>query len=89
VSLTLSVTSSTATAVLVDLEVYSPTGAKVHQKSWNNESFSAGQTRNYTVTWSVPWSAARGTYTVKSGIFRNGWGALLSWNNSAGSFSVT
>ncbi|HEX8966837.1 MAG TPA: hypothetical protein VF937_03090, partial [Chloroflexota bacterium] len=89
VSVTTSVASANASSVLVDVEIYDPSGARVYQKWWNNQSFSAGQTRSFTTSWSVPTSAATGGYTVKVGIYRNGWGTLYNWNNAAALFSVT
>jgi hypothetical protein len=94
VSVTTSVTSSGASTVLVDVEVYSPAGSKAFQQFWDNQTFAAGQTRTYTSTWQVPASAATGTYatgtySVDVGIFSPGWGKLYSWNGTAGSVSVT
>ena len=72
----------------MDVEIYSPAGAKVHQQFFDNQTFGAGQTRQYTVTWQVPASAIAGTYTVKIGVFQPGWGTLYHWNDKAAQFSV-
>jgi hypothetical protein len=80
---------SAAAKVLVDLEVYSPSGQKVFQQAWDNQSFSAGQQRTFTAAWSVPTNAATGAYSLKIGIFSPGWGTLYSWNNTAGQFTVS
>src|SRR5206468_7133136 len=45
VSITSMVTSSQASTVLVDVEVYDPASTKVFQQFWDNQAFSAGQTR--------------------------------------------
>jgi hypothetical protein len=89
VTVTASVTSATAATVLVDVEGYSPSGGKVFQQSFDNESFTAGQTKSYPVSWAVPATAATGTYTVKVGIFAPAWGTLYSWNDNAAQFAVT
>jgi hypothetical protein len=87
-TITAAVTSATAMTALVDLEVYDPGGAKVFQQAYDNQSFTAGQTRSYSPAWSVPTSAVSGQYTVKIGVFSPGWGTLYAWNDSAGQFSV-
>jgi hypothetical protein len=73
----------------VDIEVYDPSGAKVFQQAYDNQSFAAGQTRSYSTSWGVPTTAAAGSYSVKIGIFSTGWGTLYSWNNGAAVFSVS
>jgi hypothetical protein len=88
VAIAASVTSSAAANVLVDIEVYSPSGAKVFQRAFDNQAFTAGQKRTYSVSWRVPGTAQRGTYVVKLGIFGPGWSGLRSWNDSAVRFTV-
>ncbi len=88
VTITASVASSPGSSALVDVEFYDPSGKKVFQKYWDNQSFVGGQPRTYTTTWIVPGSAATGSYTVKIGVFKPGWSSLLYWNNGASSFSV-
>ncbi|MBV9893828.1 MAG: hypothetical protein JO020_06650 [Chloroflexi bacterium] len=83
-----SVQSSAGTHALVDVEVYTVSGTKVAQQWWDNQAFSAGQTRSYQLTWAVPSTAAQGGYRVKVGVFSPGWGTLYNWNNSAAAFSV-
>jgi hypothetical protein len=82
------VTSGTSTTVLVDLEVYSPPGVKVHQQVWDSQAFAAGQERQFATSWAVPSTAAVGTYAVKVGVFSPGWGTLHDWNGSAGQLAV-
>jgi hypothetical protein len=89
VSIVTSVSSSQASTVLVDVEVYDPASAKVFQQSWDNQAFSAGRTQTYTSSWTPSSTAAAGTYTVKVGVFTPGWGSLLAWNNGAATFSVS
>src|SRR4029453_7671322 len=53
---TVSVTgrSSTTRRGLVDLEIYTPAGAKIFQQFWDNQSFTAGVNRTFTATWNIP-----------------------------------
>ena len=83
-SVTLSATtrSDVARNMLVDLEAYDSSGQKVFQFWWDNQSFTAGQSRTLSTNWAVPSSLAAGTYTLKVGLFGAGWGPLVSWNDS-------
>jgi hypothetical protein len=87
-AITASVTSAVATTVLVDVEVYSSTGVKVHQQWFDSQTFAAGQKRDYPVTWNVPAGTPYGTYTVKIGVFTVGWGHMYAWNDSAKTVTV-
>jgi len=82
------VTSNSASRALVDVEVYGPTGARVFQGVVDNQQFSAGQPRTLSVSWDVPSNAAVGTYTVKVGVFKVGWGILFAWGDAAAHFTV-
>jgi hypothetical protein len=88
-SISASVKSVKASTALIDVEVYDAAGAKVFQQIWDNQTFGAGETRTFQAPWSVPLTTARGTYTVKVGVFAPGWTALHSWNNQAAVLSVT
>lgn len=88
VTLTASVRAAASGSALVDIEVYSPSGAKVFQQVFDNQSFGANQTRTYPVTWTVPTGAAAGRYSVKIGIFRPGWGWIYHWNDQAATVTV-
>lgn len=88
VTLTTTVKTDTATSMLVDLEVYSPSGQKVYQKYWDKQSFTAGQTRSFSVAWTAPAGTAAGTYTLKVGLFSSGWGSMYHWNGAAGKLTV-
>jgi hypothetical protein len=87
-SITASVSSQAASTVLVDVEVYDSSGNKVFQRWFDNQSFSAGQTRDYTVTWTVPSQTKPGMYTVKIGVFSSGWGQLRDWQDNGARFAV-
>jgi hypothetical protein len=88
VAFTLSAKSIPSSDVLVDLEVYTSAGTKVFQQFWDNQSFTAGQTRTYSTTWSVPATAAPGSYRVGVGVFSRGWGHTYTWVNTAASVTV-
>lgn len=83
-----SIKSATTATVVIDIEVYGPSGARVYQQAYDNQAFAAGQTRTYQPVWTVPTAAAAGTYTVKIGVFSAGWGAMYTWNNGAATFAV-
>jgi hypothetical protein len=88
-TITAAVKSSGAMKLLVDIEVYSPSGQKVFQQFWDNQSFSAGQQRTFSVGWSVPATSATGTYNIKIGLFSAGWGTMYHWNDNAGRLNVS
>jgi hypothetical protein len=88
VSIASSVTLGAAAAVIIDVEVYDAAGTRVYQRAWTNQAFTAGQTRTFTTSWAVPATASPGAYTVKIGVFKTGWAALLNWNNSAAILTV-
>lgn len=89
-SLTLKATvvASRPSIALVDIEVYGPGGQKVFQTFWDNQSFGSNVARSFNATWKIPSSAPRGTYVVKVGVFKPGWGQLHGWNDAAATFSV-
>jgi hypothetical protein len=89
VSVAATVKSSTASKILVDVEVYGPTGVKAFQQFWDAQTFSSNQTRVYNARWSVSLTRLPGTYTLKIGIFSAGWGTLYNWNDNAATFNVT
>ena len=74
---------------LIDVEVYNSAGAKVFQMWWDNQAFTAGQTRTYTTKWQVPATESADTYTVKIGAFKTGWGDLYFWNDDAAQVVVS
>lgn len=80
--------SSQNTSALFDIEIYSPSGRKVYQKFYDNQSFTAGIVRSFGTSWTIPASAEKGIYTVKIGVFKPGWSGLLSWNDRAAQFTV-
>jgi hypothetical protein len=89
VSITSSVTSSQASTVLIDVEVYDSSSTKVFQQFWDSQAFGAGQTRTYASAWQVATTATVGSYTIAIGVFSPGWGTLYTWNGAAGGVSVS
>lgn len=82
------VTATAGSTALVDVEVYSPNGEKVHQQVYDGQTFGPGATVVYSSVWSVPADAPHGTYTVKVGVFSPGWGRVYDWNDNATTFTV-
>ena len=87
-TVTTTVTASRAGTALIDIELYGPTGKKTAQRYWSAAAFAAGVPRTLRWTWYVSSTRAIGPYTVKIGVFRPAWGALLVWNNRASLFRV-
>jgi hypothetical protein len=85
VNVGVTVTSSTNSTALVDLEIYDANGNVVFQKYWDNQTFTARQPKTLSTTWST---ATRGTYTVKIGMFGPGWSEFRAWNNNAATITV-
>jgi glucose/arabinose dehydrogenase len=69
---------------LVDIEVYRD-GAKVGQQFFDNQSFAAGETKQFTYAYPV---SAPGTYTVSVGVFQPGWAGLYVWFDGVKTFSA-
>jgi len=81
------VQSRTAGRFLTDVEIYGPNGL-VLQRVFE-ENYTAGQTRSFVPTWTVPAGAPAGTHYVKVGVFSPGWSTLYAWADSAGTITVT
>ena len=85
-----SFTSATATSAIVGVEVFAPGATTLaYQKWFDNETFAAGETRSYTVTWLVPAAATPGDYTVNLRVFSPGWKTLWGGKQSAAQFGVS
>ncbi|MBI4134892.1 MAG: hypothetical protein HY471_02195 [Candidatus Sungbacteria bacterium] len=77
---------STATGTIVDLEVYNPSGAKVLQQFFDNQSFSQNQSRDYSATWTPNQT---GDHILKIGAFASNWTTNYTWNDRAAVMNVT
>jgi hypothetical protein len=81
------VTVNCNATLLVYIEVSNP-GVRVTQVVRDNVSFSAGQARQVTISGVMPAGTKLGTYQVKVGVFRAGWGAEYAWDNAAATIVV-
>jgi hypothetical protein len=88
VGITARVTSATARTMRVEVEVYSPTAARLDQIIFDNELLPEGTQRTFPVTWNVPAGAVTGGYTVKVGVSGAGGGLSFHRNDSAAFFTV-
>lgn len=70
--------------VLVNMEVYDA-GVKVAQEFYDNEPFAAGETRQFTMTFTP---THEGGYGVAVGLFEPGWTGMYEWIADAASFSA-
>ncbi len=73
---------------LVDLELYSPAGAKIAQRAWDNIEITGGGSVVLSHDFLLAAAAPTGNYIVKLGVFGVGWGALASWYNEAATVAV-
>jgi len=80
-------TGAALNAGLVDIEVYNAAGSLVAQDAVVNTSIGAGQTKSISYAFTAP--SAQGTYTVKVGVFGANWTPMYSWNDAAGTVTVT
>jgi peptidoglycan/xylan/chitin deacetylase (PgdA/CDA1 family) len=78
-TLTVNVTATQNTTQLIDLEIYDYNGKQLLQKVWDNQAFSANQTKTFTTTWTP---SQTGPFIVGVGIFKPGWASLTKWNDS-------
>lgn len=77
-------TGNSTNNLIVDLEIYNSSNAKVFQKFYEGQNFSQNQTRNYSEQF-TPNSS--GTYKIFIGIFGPGWSPNHLWKEQA-NFSV-
>ncbi|HST81730.1 MAG TPA: hypothetical protein VLL08_08365 [Kineosporiaceae bacterium] len=86
-TLTAKVKSTTDRTVVVDVEVFAPSGERVSQQSWAGQQLKAGYSSSLSTPWTAPVGA--GTYRIAVGVFTNDWSSLLSWNNTTTTVKVT
>jgi hypothetical protein len=89
VSITVSVTSATDFLGLVDVEIFDGSGHRIAQWVFEDQQLVAEQQQRYVMDWQVPSRLPPGEYTVKLGVFSNGWTALHGWKNAAATMTVT
>src|SRR3989344_1178639 len=78
--------TGTEEPILVDLEIYDASGAKVAQQFYDNEIIPTNTTKDYTITWTP---SAPGDYRIAVGLIHAGWMGLYEWTNEAQLFSVS
>jgi autotransporter family porin len=88
VTVTVSVTASSAANALVDLEIYNGS-TKAFQQFWDGQAFTPNVPRQFTATWTVPANEPMTAHVVKVGIFGAGWNGLPHWNDDAARVTVT
>lgn len=88
VAINASVTSATAFTGVVVIYEYDPGGNFYDQQYFTGQTFTAGQTRSYPVTWPVPAGAPNGAWTVRIGVFEQTFTDLLYWNGNAAQITV-
>lgn len=83
------------TDVLVDVEIYDEDGNKVYQEYSDDQTFGAANSlmapgrHNRFQIQQLTWTPEEaGTYTVKIGVFSNGWALLYAWHPDVGTIVV-
>ncbi|HEY7791218.1 MAG TPA: choice-of-anchor Q domain-containing protein [Vicinamibacterales bacterium] len=69
-------------------EIRNASNTILSSQSYNSQAFSAGHTRSYDWSFTVPSTWAAGTYFVQAGIFKPDWSTALDWASNATSFAV-
>jgi hypothetical protein len=90
-TLTAKVTSNVNLSnVIIDMEVYGPGPSypKVFQQT-QTTNLTAGTPVTMIRPFTLSSTATTGTYTYKIGIFGPNWSPLYTWNDAAGTFTVT
>lgn len=85
VNVSLTNSGQAASGLIVDLEVYNSSGTRVLQKFFESQSFTAGQSKSYTASFTP---SATGTYSLKVGVFNSNWSVNYYWKDQV-DFSVT
>ena len=79
---------SLGSGIVVDMEIYDSSGARVDQQVLGGQTFASGETKTYQWSWILPANQPSGTYTVKIGIFAAHWTELYLWDGNAATFTV-
>jgi uncharacterized protein YkwD len=89
VGITATVITPPAGTYVVDIEIYDASHDQVFQWYWENEPFTAGQTRQFSTTWQVPANLTPGSYSVEIGIFSGPeWATEHLYNDHAATITV-
>lgn len=73
---------------LVDIEVYSSSGARLCQRVTNDVTIPKDGSVRITAHCAIPSDQATGAYVEKIGVFGANWSPLYVWNDNAASFVV-
>jgi hypothetical protein len=87
-TIAVSVLSDHNARVLIDVELYSPTGVPVARWTFDDQTLTAREEAPYPVVWQLPEGAAPGLYTVEIGVFDPNWGTLHHWNDGTAVLAV-
>jgi hypothetical protein len=74
---------------IVELQVFDQSGTAVMTTYWTGQNFTAGQTLQFSYTWTSPSDLTAGTYSVDLGVFNSTWSQNYYWNGSAGSITIS
>ena len=74
---------------IVELQAFDKSGNAVMTTYWTGQNFTAGQTLQFSYSWSSPASLATGTYSVDIGVFDATWSHNYYWNGAAGSITIS
>jgi hypothetical protein len=77
-----------ANNMVVDFELYSPSGARVGQTYYQGQNFLQQQSKAYSWSYTIPAGGTAGHYALMIGVFTGGWSSDVYWNASAASFTV-
>jgi len=76
----------------VEVQVFNSAGTAVGTGVFSGQNFAAGQTQNYSWTWTPanqsPAVTAAGTYTVEIGVFDGAWSTNYYWNGNAATVKI-
>jgi CubicO group peptidase (beta-lactamase class C family) len=71
---------------LVEMEIWNAAGESVYKDHKQNENFDAGQSKNFTFSWTP---VEPGTYTVNVGAYGPKWMPSYAWKENAATVTVT
>ena len=71
---------------LVEMEIWNAAGESVYKDHKQNENFGAGQSNNYTFSWTP---VEPGTYTINVGAYGPKWMPSYAWKENAATIAVT
>lgn len=84
-NINVSVTSNTnVNDSIIDVEVYNSSDQRVFQQFFTGQNLTANQAKSFSVNFTAN---TPGKYTIKAGVFNNGWGNLV-WNGNIKQFDV-